>query len=106
MKKHCNNPQCFLKKTTKQNSQPTQYEKNKIKKDHFGKKKKRRNKFIKKTMQGNIVVIHNVLKKKNYITKFSTISILKQINKDNFKKKIQKQKRIKNQKKKKKTVLG
>ena len=26
------------KKTTKQNSQPAQYEKNKIDKDHFGKK--------------------------------------------------------------------
>jgi hypothetical protein len=25
--KHCNNPQCFKKKTTKQNSQPAQYEK-------------------------------------------------------------------------------
>jgi len=34
------------KKTTKQNSQPAQYEKNKIDKDHFG--KKRRKKFIKK----------------------------------------------------------
>ena len=34
------------KKTTKQNSQPAQYEKNKIDKDHFGKKK--RKKFIKK----------------------------------------------------------
>jgi len=28
----------FFKKTTKQNSQPAQYEKNKIDKDHFGKK--------------------------------------------------------------------
>jgi hypothetical protein len=28
----------FLKKTTKQNSQLAQYEKNKIDKDHFGKK--------------------------------------------------------------------
>jgi len=54
----------FLKKTTKQNSQPTQYEKNKINKDHFGKKEKRRKKFIKKTMYGNIVVIHNFLNKK------------------------------------------
>jgi len=34
------------KKTTKQNSQPAQYEKNKIDKDHFGKKK--RKKFMKK----------------------------------------------------------
>jgi hypothetical protein len=64
--KYCNNPQCFKEKTTKQNSQPTQYEKNKINKDHFGKKKEK--KFIKKRkkiMQGNIVIIHNVLKKKN-----------------------------------------
>ena len=45
-------------------------------------------------MQGNIVVIHTVLKKKNYITKFSTNSILKKIDKDNLKKNI-KQKRIK-----------
>jgi len=62
------------KKTTKQNSQPAQYEKNKINKDHFG--KKRRKKFIKKRkkiMQGNIVIIHNVRKK--YRTKFSTSSI-------------------------------
>jgi hypothetical protein len=33
------------KKTTKQNSQPTQYEK-KVDKDHFGKKTRRRKKFI------------------------------------------------------------
>jgi hypothetical protein len=64
--KYCNNPQCFKEKTTKQNSQPAQYEKNKINKDHFEKKKEK--KFIKKRkkiMQGNIVIIHNVLKKKN-----------------------------------------
>ena len=66
MGKYCNNPQCFKEKTTKQNSQPAQYEKNKINKDHFQKKKEK--KFIKKRkkiMQGNIVIIHNVLKKKN-----------------------------------------
>ena len=66
MGKYCNNPQCFKEKTTKQNSQPAQYEKNKINKDHFEKKKEK--KFIKKRkkiMQGNIVIIHNVLKKKN-----------------------------------------
>jgi len=34
-------------------------------------------------MYGNIVVIHNVLRTKNYITKFSTNSILKKIDKDN-----------------------
>ena len=27
MGEHCSNPQCFKKKTTKLNSQPTQYEK-------------------------------------------------------------------------------
>jgi hypothetical protein len=31
------------KKTTKLNSQPAQYEKNKIEKDHFGEKKKKNN---------------------------------------------------------------
>jgi hypothetical protein len=30
------------KKTTKQNSQPAQYEKNKINKDHFGKKRRKK----------------------------------------------------------------
>ena len=34
-------------------------------------------------MQENIVMIHNVFKK-NYITKFSTSSILKKIDNDNF----------------------
>jgi len=34
---HCSNPQC-LKKTTKLNSQPAQYEKNKIDKDNSRKK--------------------------------------------------------------------
>jgi hypothetical protein len=46
MEKHCSNSQYFKEKTTKQNSQPAQYEKNKINKDHFGKKKEK--KFIKK----------------------------------------------------------
>jgi hypothetical protein len=41
---HCSNPQC-LKKTTKLNSQPAQYEKNKIDKDNYEKKTK---KIIKK----------------------------------------------------------
>jgi len=31
----------FFKKTTKQNSQPAQYEENKIEKDHFEKTKKK-----------------------------------------------------------------
>ena len=48
------------KKTTKLNSQPVQYEKNKIDEDNSEKKiiKKK-----KKTMRGNTVVIYNVLKK-------------------------------------------
>jgi galactokinase len=45
------------KKTTKLNSQPAQYKKNKIDKDNSGKKQK-------KTMWKNIVAIHSVLKKK------------------------------------------
>ena len=55
-------------------------------------------------MQKNVIVIHNVLRKKNNRTKFSTSLILKKIKKDNLKK-IQKQKRIKKQKKKKKIFL-
>jgi galactokinase len=69
------------KKTMKLNSQPVQYEKNKIDKDNSGKKKQ------KKTMWGNTVAIHSILKKKNYKTKFSTSSILKKINKNNSEKK-------------------
>ena len=42
---HCSNPQCFFKKTMKLNFQPAQYEKNKIDRDNFEKKKK---KFIKR----------------------------------------------------------
>ena len=38
--KHCSNSQyVFFEKTTKLNSQPAQYEKNKINKDHFKKNK-------------------------------------------------------------------
>jgi len=38
-------------------------------------------------MWGNTIAIHNVLKKKNYIAKFSASSILKKkIDKDNFEK--------------------
>ena len=48
-------------------------------------------------MQGNIVAIHNVLKK-NCIAKFSTSSIFKKIGKDNLKK--TKKKRSQFQKKK------
>jgi hypothetical protein len=48
-------------------------------------------------MYGNIVAIHNVLKK-NYMAKFSTSSIFKKNSKYNFEKKIKKQK--------KKSILG
>jgi len=46
------------KKTTKLNSQPAQYEKNKIDKDNSEKKSK------KKSMWGNTIAIHSVLNKK------------------------------------------
>ena len=59
------------KKTTKLNSQPAQYKKNKIDKDNFEKK-------IIKKIQKNIIAIHNILiKEKNGRTKFSTSSIFK-----------------------------
>jgi galactokinase len=65
-------------KTTKLNSQLAQYKKNKIDKDNSGKKKQKKSwKNEKKTMWGNTVTIHSILKKKNYKTKFSTSSILK-----------------------------
>jgi hypothetical protein len=38
---NCSNPQCFKEKTTKLNSQPTQYEKNKIDKDNSREKTKK-----------------------------------------------------------------
>jgi hypothetical protein len=41
MGKHCSNPQCFKEKNTKLNSQPAQYEKNKIDKDHYEKEEKK-----------------------------------------------------------------
>jgi mannitol-specific phosphotransferase system IIBC component len=52
-------------------------------------------------MYENIIVIHNVFFKKNYIVKFSTSSIFKKISKDNFEKKIKKRK-----KRKKKSILN
>jgi hypothetical protein len=52
----------FKKKTTKLNSQPAQYEKNRIDKDFSGKKNKKNH--SKKTMRENTVAIHSVLKKK------------------------------------------
>jgi hypothetical protein len=48
------------------------YEKNKIDKDHFEKKKKRK-KFTKKSHVVNIVVIHNVLKKKTTELNFQSV---------------------------------
>ena len=63
------------KKITKLNSQPAQYEKNKIDKDNSGKKQKKSLKKQKKNMWGNTVAIHSVLKKKNYKATFSTSSI-------------------------------
>ena len=47
------------KKTMKLNSQPAQYEKNKIDKDNSGEKNH------KKTMWSNTVAIHSVFKEKN-----------------------------------------
>jgi len=49
--------------------------KNKIKKDNFGENHK-------KTMRRNTVAINNVLKKKNYKTKFSISFILKKKSKN------------------------
>jgi hypothetical protein len=43
-------------------------------------------KTIKKTTRRNTVATNNVLKKKNYKTKFSISSILKKIDKYNFEK--------------------
>jgi hypothetical protein len=55
------------KKTTKLNSQPAQYEKNKIDKDNSRKKNK-------KTTWGNTVAIHSVLKKKTTKLNFQPVS--------------------------------
>jgi hypothetical protein len=47
-------------------------------------------------MYENIIALHSVLKKKNYIVKFSTSSIFKKISKDNFEtKKLKKKKETK-----------
>jgi hypothetical protein len=56
----------FKNKTTKLNSQPTQYEKNKIT-DNSGKKNKKNHKNI---MWGNTIAIHSVFFFKNYKFKF------------------------------------
>ena len=68
--KYYSNLQCsFIKKTTKLNSQPAQYEEKKNQKGLFWKKN---NKNTKKFIQGNIVVIHNILFK---ITKLNSQSV-------------------------------
>jgi hypothetical protein len=59
--KYCSNPQCFREKTTKLNCQPTQYEKNKTDKNNSRKKIIKKEK---KTMWGNTVAIHSILKEK------------------------------------------
>jgi len=64
----------FLKKTTRLNSQPAQYEKNKIDKDNSENKIK---KIIKKTYMGKHSSNPQCFKEKNYKVKFSTSSILK-----------------------------
>jgi hypothetical protein len=45
--------------------------------DNSGKKKQKKSYKKKKSMWGNIVAIHGVLKEKNYKAKFSINSILK-----------------------------
>ena len=80
------------KKNVKLNSQPAQYEKNKIDKD----------KSKKKTMQGNTVAIHSVLEKKT--TKLNSQPVqyeTNKIDKDNSGKKNKK-----NHKKGEKTMWG
>jgi hypothetical protein len=49
-------------------------------------------------MYENIIAIHNILKKKNYIVKFLTSSIFKKISKDNFETNFYKKKKKKNTK--------
>jgi hypothetical protein len=61
----------FCEESYSCNSQPAQYQKNKIDKDNLKKK------LLKKNHVGNTVAIHSVLKKKNYKAKFSTSLILK-----------------------------
>jgi len=46
-------------------------------------------------MYENIIALHSVLKKKNYIVKFSTSSIFKKISKDKFERKKLKKKETK-----------
>jgi len=91
----------------KLNFQPAQYWKNKFDKDNFKKISTWRNTAAKqKRCGGNTVAIHNILFL-NYKVKFSTNSIFKKIDKDNFEKKKKKvnfeeKKRKKNVRQKKK----
>jgi len=54
-------------------------------------KKKLTKIILEKIIWENIATIHSVLKKKNYKAKFLISSILKKIDRDNFRKKITKQ---------------
>ena len=74
--KHCSNSQyVFFEKTTKLNSQPAQYEKNKINKDNYEKKtKKNHKKGGKNHVWENTVAIHSVLKKKTTKLNFQPTS--------------------------------
>jgi len=74
----------ILKKITKLNSQPTQYEKNKIDKYQFEKKNHKKKE---KNHVGKYCSNPQYFKRKNYITKFLTSSIFKKFGKDNFEKK-------------------
>jgi len=64
-------------KTTKLNSQPAQYEKNKISKYNSGKKTKKIIKKQKKNHVGKHCNNSQYFKEKNYKAKFSISSILK-----------------------------
>jgi len=93
----------IFEKTTKLNSEPAQYKKNKIDKDQFEKKihKKKEKNHI-----GKYCSNPQYFKEKNYIAKFLTSSIFKKIGKDNFEKKIKikkLKKRVNFEKKRKKT---
>jgi hypothetical protein len=79
IKKKCGNTvtihSVLKKKITKLNSQPTQYEKNKIKKDNSKKKTKKEKKNHLEKHRSN----PQCFKEKNYKAKFSISSILKKI---------------------------
>jgi GTP cyclohydrolase II len=67
--KHCSNPQCFVRKVTAVILNQLNIKKIKLT-NNFDKN------HNKKTMLGNIKVIHSVLNKRNYKTKFLTNLIL------------------------------